>query len=668
MPERSVPLRPAAITVTSWLIEGFAQHQAGQWAEAERTYQKILAVQPDHLDSLHLLAVMAYERGEFARALEQISLILARDPDNSPALNHRGLALMALQRFDEAVASYDRALAVQPDYAEALLNRGDALVELKRLGEALATFDRALEVRRDYADAFCHRGVVLHQLKRLDEALTSYDCAIAARPSYPEAFYNRGIVLHERKQFDEALASHEAALALRPDYAEALCNRGMVFFELKAPEQALASYDAALALRPDFVEAQVHRGNALRMLKRFEEALASCERTLELWPERAATYGNRAIVLHELGRFEEALADYDRAFAIAPDYPDALCNRGATLYELGRFEEALASYDRALAVRPDFADAHYNEAHSRLLTGDLRRGFEKFEWRWKIEPYASHKRKFSQPQWLGNEEVAGKTILLHAADGFGDTLHFCRYAPLVAARGARVMLEVQKPLQELMSGLAGGAQVFARGDPLPDFDLQCPLLSLPRAFATELWTIPSATPYLFAPPSRTDGWNARLGPRHRPRIGLAWCGDPNHSNDRNRSIALDRFLPLLDGVDATFVSVQREVRAGDAVVLRGRRDILHFGATLKDFSDTAALFSNLDLVIAVDTSVAHLAGALAKPVWILLTFLPDWRWLLDRDDSPWYPTARLFRQDDTRTWDGVIARVRTALRDFVRGR
>jgi tetratricopeptide (TPR) repeat protein len=667
VPELSVPSQPAAITITSWLIEAFGQHQAGQWAEAERLYRKILAVQPDHLDSLHLLGVMAYERGEFARALDQIGLILAKDPDHSLALNHRGLALTALKRFDDALASYDRALAVQPDYAEALLNRGDVLVELKRLDEALATFERALEVRRDYADAFCHRGVVLQLMKRLDEALASYDRAIAARPSYTEAFYNRGIVLHEQKRFEEALASYDRALALRPDYAEALCNRGMVFFELKAPEQALASYDRALALRPHFVEAQVHRGNALRKLKRFEEALASCERTLALWPDRAAAYGNRAIVLHELRRFAEALADYDRAFAIEPDYLDALCNRGATFYELGRFEEALASYARALAVRPDFADAHYNEAHSRLLTGDLRRGFEKFEWRWKIEPYASFRREFAQPQWLGTEEIAGKTILLHAADGFGDTIHLCRYTPVVAARAARVILEVQKPLQELMSSLAGGAQVLARGDPLPDFDLQCPLLSLPRAFGTELATIPSATPYLFVPPSRTASWNARLGPRHRPRIGLAWSGDPNHSNDRNRSIALDRFLPLLTGVDAIFVSVQRDVRDGDATVLQSRSDVLHFGPELKDFSDTAALISSLDLVISVDTSVAHLAGALAKPVWILLTFLPDWRWLLDREDSPWYPTARLFRQDGTRTWDDVITRVGAALQDFVRG-
>ncbi len=634
MPERPMPSQHFAVNTAFRLIEAVALHQAGQLAEAEGRYRQILATQPDHFDSLHLLGVISYQRGEYARALDQIDFALGRDPDNCVARNHRGLVLSGLQRFEEALASYDAALAVQPDYADALRNRGDTLKALKRLEEALASYDRVLAVQPHAAETVLKRGDVLAGLKR----------------------------------FEQALASYDYALALRPDDADAFCNRGVTLYELKRFDEALASYDRALALRPDFVEAQVNRGNALRILERFEEALASCERVVELWPDRAAAYGNRAIVLHELQRFEEALADYDRAFAIAPDYTDALCNRGVTFFELGRFDEALASYERALAVRPDLAEAHYNEAHSRLLTGDLRRGFEKFEWRWKIQPYASHRREFSQPQWTGADEIAGKTVLLHAADGFGDTIHLCRYTPLVAARGAHVILEVQNSLHELMGSLSGGARVLAKGDPLPDFDLQCPLLSLPRAFGTELATIPSATPYLFVPPSRAGKWGARLGPCNRPRIGLAWSGDPTHSNDRNRSIALDRFLPLLTGSDATFVSLQREVRAGDAAMLQSRSDVLHFGAELKDYSDTAALLSNLDLVISVDTSVVHLAGALAKPAWILLPFIPDWRWLAGRDDSPWYPTARLFRQNDAREWNSVIARVGAALRDFVRGR
>jgi hypothetical protein len=311
-------------------------------------------------------------------------------------------------------------------------------------------------------------------------------------------------------------------------------------------------------------------------------------------------------------------------------------------------------------LRPDFAEAHWNEALLSLLTGDFSRGWAKYECRWKKEPLVLSKRNFSQPLWLGADAIDGKTILLHSEQGFGDTIQFCRYVPLVAARGARIILEVQRPLQELMTNLASAAQVISKGDPLPDFDLQCPLLSLPLAFGTRLETIPSAMPYLQTSVQALKDWQARLGPKVRPRIGVAWSGNPTHKNDQNRSISLRSLLPLLD-IEATFVSLQKDIRHDDAAVLKEHSDILQFGDALKNFSDTAALISQLDLVISVDTSVAHLAGALAKPVWVLLPFIPDWRWLLDRDESPWYPTVRLFRQEDTRAWDSVIVRVHADL-------
>jgi hypothetical protein len=274
------------------------------------------------------------------------------------------------------------------------------------------------------------------------------------------------------------------------------------------------------------------------------------------------------------------------------------------------------------------------------------------------------RRNFPQPLWLGAEEISGKTILLHSEQGFGDTIQFCRYVPLVAARGARVVLDVQKPLQPLMGSLAGAPQIISTGDPLPDFDLHCPLLSLPLAFKTQLETIPSGAPYLLAPSQAVMNWDARLGANRRPRIGLAWSGNAAHERDRDRSMSLRAFLSILD-IGATFVSLQKDVRADDATVLDERGEILQFGDQPGDFSDTAALVSQLDLVISVDTSVAHLAGALGKPVWVLLSYIPEWRWLLDRADSPWYPTARLFRQDHTRTWDAVIIRVREALLQFI---
>jgi hypothetical protein len=364
-----------------------------------------------------------------------------------------------------------------------------------------------------------------------------------------------------------------------------------------------------------------------------------------------------------LKRFEEALACCDRAAALQPNLPKAHYNRGNALRMLGRFEEAVASYQRECAARPDFAEAHYNEALCRLLIGDLRRGWDEHEWRWRTKELGQGRRDFPQPLWAGGEEIAGRTILIHAEQGFGDIIQFCRYVRLVADRGARVILEVPPALYELMGSLRGAAQVVCTGHPLPRFDLHCPLLSAPRAFGTDLASIPAAMPYLRAAEERKAHWSARLGPRTRPRIGIAWSGYQAHKNDHNRSIALDAFSSIFAGSEVSLVSVQREVRDADAATLRERSDVLHFGDELTSFADTAALISALDLVVSVDTGVAHLAGALAKPVWVLLPFIPDWRWLLDRDDSPWYPTVRLFRQDAMCAWDPVFARVRAALRD-----
>ena len=657
--------RTESFDAASLLTEALALHQGGRLDEAERIYDRILAAQPGHFDCLHLLGLILHQRGKHADAVRQIDLALRKNPDNCLALNNRGIALNELGRFDEALASYERALAVRPDYAEALCNRGVALHRLRRFEDALASYDRALATRPDYVETLSNRGNTLKELKRFEEALASYARALAVRPAYADALLNRGNTLKELKRFEEALASYDRVLAVRPDHAQAHSNRANVLHELGRFEAALASCDRALAARPAFTEAHANRGNALHALDRFDEALASYERALALRPDYAQAHYNRGNTLHALDRFEEALASYDRALALKPDYAEAHANRGIALHALKRFDAALASYERALAARPGYAEAHYSEALCRLLTGDLEGGWRKHEWRWKTGQLGNSQRHFPQPLWTGAEALAGKTILLHAEQGFGDTIQFCRYAPLVAQRAARVVLEVQKPLHELTRTLPGVAQTVSKGDSLPGFDVHCPLLSLPLAFDTRLATIPSPTPYLFPSPPAVANWSERLGPGRRPRIGLAWSGRPTHRNDRNRSIALGALLPLLDGSAATFVSVQREVRAEDEALLQRRSDVVHFGHELKDFSDTAALISNLDLVICVDTSVEHLAGALAKPVWILLPFIPDWRWLLDREDSPWYGTARLFRQDDARGWGNVIARVRAALHDFV---
>ena len=331
------------------------------------------------------------------------------------------------------------------------------------------------------------------------------------------------------------------------------------------------------------------------------------------------------------------------------------------MYELGRLDEARASFDHAVGIRPNFAQAHWNRAQAMLLAGAFARGWREHEWRLAAHPELQ--RPFAQPLWLGEEPLAGKTLLLHAEQGLGDTIQFCRYAPLAGARGARVVLEVQTSLVDLLRDLPGVSSVVARGDPLPPFVLHCPLPSLPLAFGTTLATIPAQTPYLRVPADRAAAWEARLG-RKRPRVGLVWSGNAGHRRDRSRSIPLYALMPLFD-LDATFVSLQKDVRAADQAVLQQTPKLVDVSAGLESFADTAALIGELDLVIAVDTSVAHLTGALGKRLWLLLPAAPDWRWLTGRDDSPWYPTARLFRQNDARAWGPVVTRVRAALQEMI---
>jgi tetratricopeptide (TPR) repeat protein len=639
VPNGLAPAQPTgAASLASIFAEGLARHQAGRLADAERIYSHILARQPDHFDSRQLLGAIFLQRGKYAEALHHVELALKKNPDNVFVLNNHGVILHELARFEHALTSLDRAIALRPDYADAHSNRGNALKALRRFDEALASYDRALTLRADFAQAHSNRGGVLCELKRFEEALVSCECALELQPDFAEAHCNRANALHKLRRLDEAAAGYDRALSLKPNYAEAYSNKGTVLHDLHRFEEELENYNCALALRPDFAEALSNRGNALQELK----------------------------------RFDEALKDYEHAISLRPNFAEAYSNRGNALRELNRFEDALASFDHAIALQPDLPEAYFNSAICLLLTGDLDRGWQRYEWRWQTDQLKSERRNFLQPQWTGSGEIAGKTILLHAEQGLGDTLQFCRYAPLVAARGGRVILEVQKPLVTLMRTLAGDTGIIAKGDPLPAFDLHCPLLSLPFALNTAPNTIPGRTPYLSSDPTKRNAWLARLGPPDKFRLGLVWAGDPRkqlpnaHLIDRQRSVSFDMLAPLFDIDNCEFVSLQK---GADAVAqLQAsplRRRVIDWSDDFNDFSDTAALIDNLDLVIAVDTSVAHLAGALGKPLWLLNRYNTCWRWLLDRDDSPWYPGLRQFRQDATRTWDPVIGHVAAALRDYV---
>jgi tetratricopeptide (TPR) repeat protein len=643
------------------LDEAVDFHRKGNLAAAEGLYLQLLKARSDHFDVLQMLGVLRYQQGRFLDALSLIGAALKTNPDFPPALLNYGLVLDALKRHEEALASYDRALAIQPSYAEALYNRGVVLRGLDRPAEALASFDRALAIKPDYAQALYNRGNALQDLKRPAEALASYDKALAIKPGSPEALHNRGSALQALQRPAEALASYDKALAIKPDYVEALNNRSLALLDLRRPAEALASFDQALVIQPDYARALNNRGNTLQELKRPAEALASYDKALVSQPAYAEALYNRGIVLRDLHRPVEALASFDKALSINPDHIDALNNRGVVLRDLKRPLEALASYDRALSINPDYAETHSNRSCLRLLLGDFDRGWEEFEWRWRTPECAPWKRDFAEPFWLGEEPLEGRTILLHAEQGFGDAVQFARYVPLVAARGAKVILEVPPPLTALLSRIEGASLVISRGEELPEFDCHCPLLSLPLAFKTRLETIPATIPYLSACEDRVIKWKQRLPESRVRRIGIAWAGNPSFKGDQTRSIGLSGFSPLLSVPGLEFFGLQRDLRDGDRGILGNNSHVMHWGDAIEDFSDTAAIMSSLDLVISSDTSVAHLAGALGKPVWVLLQYVADWRWLLDRSDSPWYPTARLFRQPEIDDWDSVVARLAVEL-------
>jgi tetratricopeptide (TPR) repeat protein len=546
-----------------------------------------------------------------------------------------------------------------------MLSDAVALHRQGRLDEAETLYGRVLKLDREQFDALHLCGMLLHQRGKAVEADRLIAAALKLRPRSPDALSNRAQVLHTLKRHDEALASLDRALTLAPDHLEALNNRGIVLLERQRAADALASFDAVLARAPDHQQARLNRANALSALSRFDEAMVEYDAALRLAPRDALARFNRGNALREQGRDLEALDNYEQVLTIMPHHVGAWQNRGLMLAAQNRHPEALASYQRALALQPDHADAHFNAALSLLTIGDYRAGFAEYEWRGKRAGMPA-KPRFRAPPWRG-EPLAGKTILLHAEQGLGDTVQFARYVPLLARAGARVVLEVQPELKTLLSGLGGISEVIKEGEKLPRFDVHCPLASLPLAMQTEPGTIPSEFPYLKVSEQHITRWRTRIETVPSPRIALAWAGRITHANDRNRSTTLEAVEPLIALPQFRFVSIQRELRASDAARLAANSRITDVGSELADFTDTAAVLSLVDLLICVDTSVAHVAGALGRPTFVLLPFQPDWRWGLDRAHSAWYPQSlTLFRQARPGDWAGVIERVRAALFSFKR--
>jgi tetratricopeptide (TPR) repeat protein len=554
-------------------------------------------------------------------------------PSSPRGRHHRGVALQQAAKYlrSEAWLSAEGLLSVMleddPSDAEALALFAELCFRQARLTEAVAAFDRAVELRPRDAELRFNRGTSLAALRRYGEALRDYDAALAA-------------------------GMHDAGL---------LVNRGNVLHALERYGEALTCFDQAAARDPRDARAHYNRGNTLRALARNAEAVEAYERALALDPRMSEAMVNLGTVLAVVGRHQEAIALYDRALAIDESNADAHYNRANALRALERDAEAVASYDRALALRPAHADTHWNRAWALLALGDYVRGWPEHEWRLKrsqlpLPPVAS-----DAPVWNGDSDPAGKRILVLSEQGAGDTLQFLRYVPMLAERGAQILLELPPALRRLCGSYGRYATFVDRDESIEPHDLQIPMASLPYAFRTTLETIPAQIPYLAADPELVDSWARRLaraGPERR--IGLAWAGNPRQGSEARRGVGLAAYLPLLDVPGLHWFSLQVGERAADLRQSPGER-IVDLSSAIGDYADTAAVIEQLDLVISSDTSVAHLAGALGKPVWVLLMFASDWRWLRDRTDSPWYPTARLFRQAVAGDWAGVVGDVRREL-------
>jgi tetratricopeptide (TPR) repeat protein len=543
----------------------------------------------------------------------------------------------------------------------------DEAVGLHRAGklrEAEKIYGRIVKAAPDYFDALHIYGSLKAQSGQMGEALRLINAALKINPRSAEALVNLSNVMHALKRDQEALDCLDKALSIKPDDPLALANRGSALLSLNRPADALATFEALLRLDPRNGDALMNRGVAKANLARQEEALADFDAALTLTPGHPNILYNRGNTLLALDRPVEALADFDRALGAMPEHPRAWNNRGRALQQLNRYAEAVQCFDRSLALKKGDADAQSNRALSLLTLGDLHEGFKAYEARWKRTGMADTRRGYNKPLWLGEFPLGNKTILLTAEQGLGDTIQFARYAPVLARNGTKVALEVQPELKALLSGINGVSVCVARGEPLPPYDLHIPLGSLPLALRTDATNIPADIPYLQADTALIEKWKEKLGALPGKRVAFAWAGQANHANDRNRSIDLKLLKPLLALEGISFVSIQRELRGDDSALLASYANITHVGGNLNDMADTAAVLAMSDLVISVDTSVVHLAGAMARPAWVMLPFAPDWRWGLTNESSAWYPQVRLFRQPSLGDWPSAMAHLRAALADF----
>lgn len=656
---RVPPAHP--LEVEAWTSSGHVLRSLGRATEALACLDRALAVKPRHPIALLNRGLTLCDQGRWEAATQSLSAAVAEMPQNVEALHGLARAHARLERRTEALSLAERALALHPQHLGALSVRAYILAREQRHEEALACLEEVVRLEPGNVDALSSQGHSLLAVGRTDEARGVLDRALRLSPDHVGALENSAALLQRLEQHARALLCLDRLLVIEPRHGSALMERARVLISMHRRAEALQTLERLCAQDQQTPRALRLRGQALLESDCCQEATACLDAVLAQEPEDAEAALLRAMSLAGAGRGAEAAAQL-----AAPHINDTLrvafnTNRGCLLMDvLARRQESLECFDRALAIDPGCHVARLNRSFALLALGRIEEGFREMECRWRMPKVLSTGEPSSAPLWLGDAPLAGKTILIDSEQGLGDTLQFVRYVPSLEDRGAQVIVRAKPVLHAVLASLRGSPRLVSDLEPLPPHDLRCPMMSLPLAFGTTLQSIPAIIPYLRASPVRVEEWSRRLGERTRSRIGLVWAGRQQASaRNYRRDMPLACLKPLLE-LPADFVGLQKEVPSGDRAMLE-LFPALGVGVALTDFADTAALIANLDLLITADTSVLHLAGALGTPVWVMNRFAPCWRWLEGRSDSPWYPSARLFRQPYAGDWDGVVTQVKTAL-------
>jgi tetratricopeptide (TPR) repeat protein len=671
-------------------ISGTCYKELQQSQEAVKSYEKALEINPNYAEVYCNLGVTLNDLGQQTAAINNFEKAIAIEPNYAEAHYNIGNTLRNLRQLNEAVKHYKRALVIKPSYVEAHYNLGISFKSLGQPSKTIEHFEKALKIKPDYPEVIYNLANTLRDLKQLDAAIKLFEKVLVIKPNYAEAHCNLGNILTDLGQFNVAIMHYKQALKIKPNYVEAHSNLGVALSDLGLLDTAVVHYEQALAIKPDYVEAHSNLGIALKALGQLDVAIKHYRQALAIKPDHVETHSNLGVALSDLGQLEAAVKHYEQALAIKPDFLEAYSNLGITLNNLGKYDAAVTQFEKALMIDPDYAEAHYNLGNTfsdlkqldeaikhfkkaisinpqyaeakwnlslaQLITGQFREGWENYESRWKIKD-SIQERQYSQPLWDGSLLVH-KTLFLYPEQGIGDIIIFIRYVKVLSTKTTKIIVECPKSLHRLFSTIREINVLVTKEDPLPYFDFFAPLLSLPKILNTSLKNIPIYIPYLFA---NNHIVSPIINDSKILKIGLVWAGNPAQKDDKKRSIDFSCFSAVTQIPNTKFYSLQVGERRGDLSQYNFSNNIIDLSQSINDYADTAAIIKQLDLIITVCTSVAHLAGAMGKPVWVLLSSSAYWLWLLERNDSPWYPTMRLFRQQQRDNWNTVFDEVHQAL-------